>query len=192
MKRLIAIPLAALLFACGSSDDDSELSVLKSKRDSLMEVQSEIKAEIAELDAMIAMKDTTVVRKLTPVTTMTLEAQGFTHKFKVHGVVEASQNISIMPETIGTVKSIRVSEGQEVRQGQVLATLDTDVISRSVKEVEKALELAVTLFERQKTLWEIRIASCLIHCIFHLLKGFLWILLKIELCQNSRISLYGS
>jgi membrane fusion protein (multidrug efflux system) len=52
-----------------------------------------------------------------------------------------------------------VKEGQNVSKGQILATLDSDVIDNSVLQLETQLALATTTYERQTRLWEQNIGS---------------------------------
>ena len=54
---------------------------------------------------------------------------------------------------------ILVAEGQKVSKGTVLALLNTEMLDRSIEEVEINLELAKTTYERQKSLWEQKIGS---------------------------------
>jgi multidrug efflux pump subunit AcrA (membrane-fusion protein) len=59
----------------------------------------------------------------------------------------------------GLVKQILVEEGQHVNAGQTLVMLDADVINKNIQEVEKNLELAVFVYEKQKNLFEQNIGS---------------------------------
>ena len=59
----------------------------------------------------------------------------------------------------GTVTALLVKEGDAVSKGQILATLDSEVIDNSVLQLETQLALATTTFERQARLWEQNIGS---------------------------------
>ena len=59
----------------------------------------------------------------------------------------------------GTVTAILAKEGQNVSKGQILATLDSDVIDNSVLQLNTQLALATTTYERQARLWEQNIGS---------------------------------
>jgi membrane fusion protein (multidrug efflux system) len=65
----------------------------------------------------------------------------------------------INAESQGKIESISINEGQKVNKGQVLATINGDVIRRSIAELENRLELAQTIFERQEKLWKQNIGS---------------------------------
>ena len=75
------------------------------------------------------------------------------------GIVKADQTIELHAEMGGTVTAILVKEGQNVSKGQILATLDSDVIDNSVLQLKTQLSLATTTFERQARLWEQNIGS---------------------------------
>jgi membrane fusion protein (multidrug efflux system) len=103
-----------------------------------------IEEEIIALDS---------TRRLTTITTMTLKSAPFDHFFQVYGTIEASKSISIFPETSGIIKRIAVDEGQQVAAGQLLLEMDGKIIEKNINEVETSLDLATTLYEKQKKLW---------------------------------------
>ena len=54
-------------------------------------------------------------------------------------------NIMIVSEVIGKYKRIFVKDGQFVKKGDVLATINSDVIDINLKEIETNLILLKTL-----------------------------------------------
>jgi RND family efflux transporter MFP subunit len=50
-------------------------------------------------------------------------------------------------------------EGQVVRKGEVLISLDAGQLKSGIKELEKGLELATKIYNKQKTLWDQKIGS---------------------------------
>jgi len=50
-------------------------------------------------------------------------------------------------------------EGQAVKKGQLVATIDNNVLKESLAEIKHQLELAVTLYNKQKTLWDQQIGT---------------------------------
>jgi membrane fusion protein, multidrug efflux system len=52
-----------------------------------------------------------------------------------------------------------VNRGDRVNAGQVLARLNTSVIESNIEEVRTNLQMAETVYERQKDLWEQDIGS---------------------------------
>jgi len=83
----------------------------------------------------------------------------FSHSFAANGMVEAVKDAFISPEQGGQIKSISVREGDRVRAGQLLATLNTSVIEKGIAEARTQLQLAQTVYARQKELWDKQIGS---------------------------------
>ena len=83
----------------------------------------------------------------------------FEHFFLANGSVEAVTEAYISPEINGQVKQILVKEGDLVNKDTMLLTLNSSVIESSMAEVETALNLATTIFEKRKGLWQKKIGS---------------------------------
>ena len=146
------------LSACGGSDN-SPLAMLQAQRDSLKTVKGEVSTMISELEAQIAKMDTNTVENLPAVTYAMYEPNRFEHYFQVQGTVETDKNAQIFPEMQGKIKTIPVKEGQAVTKGQVLMTIDNRVMVNGIEELETQLELAKTVFTKQKNLWDQKIGS---------------------------------
>ncbi len=153
-----AIIVAFSLFACGGSEPvDADREALEARRDSLKDAIGLLNAELAELETNIAeMSDDFSLLSVTAVTTAAGE---YKHYFTVQGNVETDLNAMVYPETQGIVKSILVSEGQQVSKGQALLILDNELIQRNIVEVETQYRLAKDIYERQARLWEQKIGS---------------------------------
>ena len=95
--------------------------------------------------------DTTI--KFSLVTAVNVEPTAFNHYFKVYGVVESNQAITLMSETSGKIEAIKVERGQRVSKGQLLAILDAAVLQQNKAELETALDLAQKIFKKQERLW---------------------------------------
>lgn len=149
--------LMAMMAPSCDSAPEGELAEYTAKRDSLRAVKDQIDDQIAELDAIIAELDTTAERKL--VTVYYPERNTFRHFFEVYGNVQSDQAASIFPENPGVVQKIEVREGQQVSKGEVLMRLDAEVLRRNLAELQTSLELANTLYEKQKRLWDQNIGS---------------------------------
>jgi len=113
--------------------------------------------ELKEIEMAISELDT--LKKLMSVTSIKAEVKDFNHYIEVQGTVKADQTIDLHAEMGGTVTAILVKEGQNVSKGQLLATLDSEVIDNSVLQLDTQLALATTTFERQARLWEQNIGS---------------------------------
>jgi RND family efflux transporter MFP subunit len=57
------------------------------------------------------------------------------------------------------VNRILVKEGDQVKKGQLMAELDNESITQTIREIENGLSLATTMYERQKNLWEKKIGT---------------------------------
>lgn len=105
-------------------------------------------------------KDSTKTASALPiVSSETISFGEFQHYIEVQGVIEADKIANLTSSMGGLVKQILVEKGQHVNAGQTLVMLDADVINKNIQEVEKNLELAVFVYEKQKNLFEQNIGS---------------------------------
>src|SRR5690606_28504209 len=88
-----------------------------------------------------------------------LATRNFDHYVKTQGHVESDNNVLVSAETMGVVKSVFVTEGQQVSRGQTLAQIDNSVIQRSIESMQAQLELATSVYARQKNLWDQKIGT---------------------------------
>jgi membrane fusion protein (multidrug efflux system) len=80
--------------------------------------------------------------------------QPFTAIIRVTASVEAFHDVSVVAEEGGVVDSIVPAKGALVREGQVLAQLDTEVLTAQLDEARAAEDLAEDRWQRQRRLWE--------------------------------------
>ncbi len=157
MKKniLIILAIAFMGFACqqkakDTTDKTAELASSKAELKTLQEKIRLLESQLAEEDHR---EQGILVR------TQPLKPTTFEHFFEASGYVEAVEAAYISPEINGQVKQIYVKEGQRVKKGQELIRLNTSIVENSIKEVETALELAQTIFKKQKALWDKEIGS---------------------------------
>ncbi len=74
------------------------------------------------------------------------------HTIRATGIADAEQIAFISPETNGLIKKIHVREGQYVTKGTLLISLSSTILQNSKNELEKALELAEIMYEKQEML----------------------------------------
>ena len=151
MKKVLLIAPLAFMAACSQPAVEGDLQTLTAQRDSIKTVVDGLNAQITDLDAAIAALDTTA--SYDAVTAFEVNPDMFLHYFEVFGTVEADKSINLFPLNSGKVERIHVKAGQKVSQGQLLISLDTDLMESSLKELETALALAQTVFNRQEKLW---------------------------------------
>jgi membrane fusion protein (multidrug efflux system) len=158
MKPILFLSVLSLALSCNSNVKESQsLTDLKSKKEVLIKEMNRIGTELKAIETAISALDT--LKKVMTVTAIKADVKAFNHYIEVQGTVKADQTIELHAEMGGTVSAILVKEGQKVTKGQVLATLDSEVIDNSVLQLETQLALATTTFERQARLWKQNIGS---------------------------------
>lgn len=147
MKRIFAIALIAVFaVSCGQAEDKQK------KLEKLKAEHAELEKEIAQLEKEVAGLDT--VKTSVPVRVETINTTVFKRPVNVQGVVESDKNVLISSEVAGRVLEVAVKEGQRVSQGQTIARINGDITAGSINEVENALRLAETTYQKQKRLRE--------------------------------------
>lgn len=153
-KVLITLVNIMILFACSPGDKQAKLERMEKQRDALDKNITDLKAELAGETRVNPPEE-----KAMYVAIQQVQPSLFQHFIKVQGTVESDNNILIPARVSGVVKKIHVDEGDKVSQGQLLAELDGAILESSIAEVETAMQLAATIFERQKRLWGKNIGS---------------------------------
>lgn len=153
MKRILSIILIAVLASCSATSDkkakEQELAEYKQQLSALKKKISKLEKELAEESGANVVNVYVDPVKIT----------GFRHYVDVSGNVNADKNVIVSPETGGNIVSINVKEGDKVRKGQILGRLNTEMIERTIKEVQINYNLAVTTYNRRKNLWDQQIGS---------------------------------
>lgn len=164
-KLAVLFFLSLIVVSCGETEERSveavieegNLSEIRQKKAELSQEQSELSRKINSLDAALDKLDTD--RSRTLVNTQTIFDTVFKHYANVQGDVATDENILIYPETTGVLAEVRVSEGQQVAKGQILAVVDHGGLASELARLETQLQLAETTFERQERLWDQNIGS---------------------------------
>ncbi|MDO7851091.1 efflux RND transporter periplasmic adaptor subunit [Hymenobacter convexus] len=141
-----------LLASCGGSsnkDPKAELAKLKSE-------QAATQAKIAELEAKTGGPATVAP---TPVSVMNAKPESFKSYLEVQGRVDYDQNATVGSRAAGSLTSIRVQRGDRVSKGQVLATIDASILDANAAELRTRMDLAKTVYEKQKGLWDQQIGT---------------------------------
>jgi membrane fusion protein, multidrug efflux system len=164
LTKTLSLALLLSLAACGgNSAPDAIPQNLEGKKALLKTKQQELKnitAMIAQLEQEIAELDpngNTQFRRV--VTTIPVQRINFERFVDIQGAVQADNVVGVASESSGRILRLTVKEGDPVRSGQLIAELDLEQLQKQIAEVEKSLELAQTVYERQKRLWEQNIGS---------------------------------
>jgi membrane fusion protein (multidrug efflux system) len=156
-SRLFAIAFAGVLVACSatsSGDKQEQLKKLKTERDELAKKITALEEEIAKENP-----DSTSKVRTKDVIVTEIATKKFEYFVSTQGSVEAEENINVSAKSPGTITQVYVTEGQNVSKGQVLAQLDNSVIKANIEGMKAQLELAKTVYERQKNLWDQKIGT---------------------------------
>ncbi len=150
---ILLIALTILFVACGSDDKSAELKKLEAQRNALDSQISVLRSELS------AAGNTRQEAIYSTVALVKIQPQPFVHSLRIQGNIESDNNILIPARVSGIVKKIYVRQGDRVQAVQLLAELDGVIYEKSIEELEINLELATTVFEKQKRLWEKEIGS---------------------------------
>lgn len=165
MKKIIYLLIIPVLaISCGGEEKTVEsviaagdLEAIRLKKSEITAQQRALEAEIKMLDSVIDAKSDN--KKLLLVTAFEAKTEEFNHFLELQGSVQTKQNVLIYPEMAGTLNRVYVKEGQRVRKGQILASIDDGGMSSQLAQLKTQAELSKTTFERQKRLWEQKIGS---------------------------------
>jgi len=151
-----AVILVAVLAAC-SGKQENKTQLLESLKKEQVELakkidalQKEIEKENPDAAPKVKMKDVGVLQLVT---------RPFDHYVQTQGSIVAVDNIQMSAKSPGIVTYVYTREGEAVSQGQTLAQIDNSLIVRGIDEVKAQLELANTVFQRQKNLWDQKIGT---------------------------------
>jgi RND family efflux transporter MFP subunit len=148
----------------GGKEEKGSLTDKKVELEKLKKEQSDVSGKIRKLEEEIAALDTSAGKKSNAklVAISTLATQDFVHFIQLQGRIE-SDNISIVTPRLGPglVKAVYVTEGQQVKKGQLLLKLDDAVQRQSIAAARQSLETIKTqlatakdLYNRQNNLWK--------------------------------------
>lgn len=152
MKKILFICTAIFLAACGGKPTDKKAELEKLKKDRV-EINSKITALEAELGT------STAAAEAKSVGIQEVVESRFTNYLEVQGKIDAEENVQVNPEAQGVVTAVYVAIGQNVSKGQTLAQIDDKVLNQNISELQTQLDLANTLFQRQKNLWDQKIGT---------------------------------
>ena len=163
MKKIFII-ISSLIFSCQSDNksieeviNSNDIDLIKLKRKEITDNQQEIYKKISLIDEKLSEIENN--SKYPIVSTINVKNEIFKHYVQLQGDVKSDKIISIYPEFSGILKNIYVKSGQNVSQGQVLATIDDGGLKQQLAQLEITYNLAKTTYERQERLWNQKIGS---------------------------------
>jgi membrane fusion protein (multidrug efflux system) len=165
MYKLTPVLLIMIVvMSCGSSakEKKGEATDKRSELQKLKNEQAKLNEKIRNLEDDLAKNDTSFskVANAKLVTISPIESDKFTHFIDLQGKVDAENIAFVAPRGMGgQVKAVYVTQGQQVKKGQLLIRLDDVVARQQVEQLKVQLNLANTLYERRKNLWDKQIGT---------------------------------
>ncbi len=156
--RYLIFAAAILLLASCSREENAQ--TIRDQISAHKKEVNDLNNKIAQLESRLAtMESGLETGKAMAVRTLTLQYEPFRHYIQVSGSAEAVNEAYISPEVSGQLRELYVREGDYVTRGKLLARLNTEVTQSSLAEMQSALDLATTVYEKQKRLWDQKIGS---------------------------------
>lgn len=162
MKYLIAVLVVLGIAACGNQEkgypeDLAGKKILlkekKSEYKALKTLMNKLEMEISDLDTTKREK----TRRL--VTTVPVEKMDFNHFVEVQGGIESEDMVMASSDMGGRLIQLTVDEGDYVKKGQQIGKTDMESVTKQIAELNKSLELASEIYERQNRLWKQNIGT---------------------------------
>ncbi|MBS1507862.1 MAG: efflux RND transporter periplasmic adaptor subunit [Bacteroidetes bacterium] len=170
VKTTSALILIAVLASCSGAkqgDKRAELDALNKQHNDLAlkieEFEKEQKAISEKIDVLekeLAKEDPKFIKSIAKDIQVTpLAVRSFDYYVQTQGTILAIDNIQMSAKSAGVVTHVFAHEGESISQGQILAQIDNSLIVRNIDELKANLELATTVFDRQKNLWAQKIGT---------------------------------
>lgn len=157
-RLLAAAVVAALLAGCSAASKEENN---KERLEKLKKEQADMAKEIQKLEADIAKEnpESEANVKAREVSVTELVPKRFDHYIQTQGHVESENNIIVSARSAGLITNVAVTEGQQVKKGQMIAEIDNTMILRNIESMEAQLALVNSVYERQKNLWDQKIGT---------------------------------
>ncbi len=146
--------MIVLLASCGGGgpkDPASELASLKDQK-------AKLDTQIAELEKQASAANP-AAKKVRTVGLTEITVAPFRHYIDLQGKVDADESVMATAKMPGALKRVLVKNGDNVRQGQLIAEVDDAVMLKSLAELEGQLATATDIYNRQKSLWDQKIGT---------------------------------
>ncbi|MES2279409.1 MAG: efflux RND transporter periplasmic adaptor subunit [Bacteroidota bacterium] len=151
MKKVLYIVTVMALAACSQKPKDYKTQLADLKKQ-----QADVAAQIAKIQTEHPAPDSS---KITDVGVYEIKTGQFTNYVQIQGKIDAQDNVTAYPQMQATITNIYVKPGQHVSTGQVLVQLDNSVLKQQIAQVEANVNLAGTVYQRQKNLWDQKIGT---------------------------------
>jgi membrane fusion protein, multidrug efflux system len=163
MKKIFII-ISSLILSCQSENKSvdeviksNNIDLIKLKRKEITNKQQEIYKKINLIDVKLNELENNSKNPI--VSTVKIVEKSFKHYIELQGDVKSDKIISIYPEFSGIINKLYVKAGDNVNEGQVLATIDDGGLKQQLSQLKITYNLVKTTYERQERLWNQKIGS---------------------------------
>ena len=94
-----------------------------------------------------------------PVAVLTPEKGEIRQSVTINGYINNESTVDVIPMAQGTLLQLHVKEGQTVRKGQLLATIDSSALNIQKAQAENAYQTAKSAFDRVEALYKENLTS---------------------------------
>jgi membrane fusion protein (multidrug efflux system) len=165
MNKIYTLLLIIIISGCNSSRNASidsliesgDLEELKERKKEYVDAMNTMKVELNEINNGISLLDEN--ERLTLVSKYEIQQTIFNTYIEAQANLKTRKNILILPEFQGTLEKVFVSEGQEVKKGQLLAEINDSGLNEQYEQMVIQAEFAKENFERTQRLWDNNIGS---------------------------------
>lgn len=158
-----ALLLLTILASCAPAQEGEVVPTdLAGKKEYLKTKKAELRSLTQQVEALekeIYAEDPSLAPAGALVAYETIKTTSFENYAEVQATVTAAETAMATPQLPGRVLSMKYEEGDAIRKGALVAVLDVEDITTQRAELETASELAKTVYDRQKRLWDQNIGS---------------------------------
>ncbi|MBB4080010.1 RND family efflux transporter MFP subunit [Lewinella aquimaris] len=158
----VSLLFTLLLSTCGPAPEETNPETAEEIQEALRTRRAELRTltkEVEDLEVKLAEVDPSFAPNATLVAYETVAPSSFSNFAEVQATVRASESAVASPEIPGRILRMNFEEGDPIRKGQLVATLDVEGTETQRAELETAASLAKTIYERQQKLWDQNIGS---------------------------------
>lgn len=164
INHILTLFIAFAIVACGGEESTISSILAEGNMENIQAKKKELASQLRQVEGDIALLDSAIEansddNNIPLITALKVEDQDFVHYVELQGDVTTRQNVLVYPEVAGRMTKVYVEEGDRVKKGQILATIDDGGLSNQLIQMRTQLSLAETTYERQKRLWEKEIGS---------------------------------
>lgn len=165
MNKIYTLLLIIIISGCNSSRNASiesliesgGLEELKKRKKEYVDAMNTMKVELNEINNGISLLDEN--ERLTLVSKYEIQQTIFNTYIEAQANLKTRKNVLILPEFQGTLEKLFVSEGQQVKKGQLLAEINDSGLNEQYEQMVIQAEFAKENFERTQRLWDNNIGS---------------------------------